>query len=153
MTTWVPFSSEHNNRLVITSSGPVGGTDTHLYSEELLAEEVLRLRVFLLGRTRLRHATSPPSQVEQQYGTVSTLTSSPPSIFDSQTASRLEWSQPSVDKVGVKYYNAYNCYQLCNTDVRPWANVLMWQKSGSGPNLDKRLLNGWIIKRLKNKIE
>lgn len=61
----------------------------YLYSEELLAEEVLRLRVFLLRRARLRPATSPPSQEEQQYGTVSTRTSSPPSISDSQAASKL----------------------------------------------------------------
>ena len=58
--------------------------ETHLYSEELPAEEVLRLRVFLLCRARLRQATSPPSQVERQYGAASTLTSSPPSISHSQ---------------------------------------------------------------------
>lgn len=63
--------------------------NTHLYSEELPAEEVLRLRVFLLRLARLRPETSPPSQVEQQYGAASTLTSSPPSISDSQAASKL----------------------------------------------------------------
>ncbi len=63
--------------------------NTYLYSEELLAEEVLRLRVFLLRRARLRPATSPPSQVEQQYGAASTRTSSPPSISDSQAESKL----------------------------------------------------------------
>lgn len=63
--------------------------NTDLYSEQLLAEEVLRLRVFLLRRARLRQVTSPPSQVEQQYGAASTLTSSPPSISDSQAASKL----------------------------------------------------------------
>lgn len=63
--------------------------NTNLYSEELLAEEVLRLRAFLLRRARLRPATSPPSQVEQQYGAASTRTSSAPSISDSQAASKL----------------------------------------------------------------
>lgn len=63
--------------------------ETHLYSEELPAEEVLRLRVFLLCRARLRQATSPPSQVERQYGAASTLTSSPPSISHSQAALKL----------------------------------------------------------------
>lgn len=62
--------------------------DTYLYSEELPADEVLRLRVFLLRRARPRQATSPPSQVEQQYGAASTLTSSPASISHSRAASK-----------------------------------------------------------------
>lgn len=52
-------------------SWPISGPLLYLYSKELLAEEVLRLRVFLLRRARLRLATSPPSQVEQQYGAAS----------------------------------------------------------------------------------
>lgn len=71
--------------------------NTDLYSMELLAEEVLRLRVFLLRRARPRQVTSPPSQVEQQYGAGSSLTSFPPSISDRQAASEL-WRASSFDR-------------------------------------------------------
>lgn len=61
----------------------------YLYSKEVLAEEVLKLRTFLLLRIRLRAGTSPPSQVEQQYGADSTRTSFPPSISHSQAGGKL----------------------------------------------------------------
>lgn len=68
-------------------------TDTYLYSEELPAEEVLRLRVLLRLAGGPRQATSPPSQVEQQYGAASSLTSSPASISHGQPASQLRVAQ------------------------------------------------------------
>lgn len=61
----------------------------YLYSKEVLAEEVLKLRTFLFLRVRLRTGTSPPSQVEQEYGADSTRTSFPPSISHSQAGGKL----------------------------------------------------------------
>lgn len=61
---------------------------TYLYSKQLLAEEVLRLRAFLLRRTRLRLPLSPASQVEQQYEAASIWTSFAVSISDSRAANK-----------------------------------------------------------------
>lgn len=88
----VPISSGHDDFLAI----PVMMIDTYLYSEELPADEVLRLRVFLLRRARPRQVTSPASQVEQQYGTASTLTSSPASISHSRAASWRKGAQKAL---------------------------------------------------------
>lgn len=63
----------------------------YLYSTEVLADEVLKLRTFLFLRVRLRAGTSPPSQVEQEYGADSTRTSFPPSISHSQAGGKLTW--------------------------------------------------------------
>lgn len=72
---------------------PLVLTDTYLYSEELPADEVLKLRVLLRLAGGPRQATSPPSQVEQQYAAASSLTSSPASISHGQPASQLRVAQ------------------------------------------------------------
>ena len=80
--------SKHNNKYVILLYVWALFHSYLLCSVELLAEDVLRLRVFLLWlrRARLRAFTSPPSQLEQQYGAASTRTSSPPSISHGRAA-------------------------------------------------------------------
>lgn len=75
---------------------------------------MLRLRVFLPRRTRLRQATSPPSQVEQQYGTASTLTSFTPSITDTEAVNKLQ--EQSRD------WQGYSQNLTCTKSVRTESN-------------------------------
>lgn len=98
-------------------------SDTYLYSEELPAEEVLRLRVFLLRLARLRLETSPPSQVGQQYDAASTRTSSPPSISNSQAASKLT-RHNKHQQAGLYYRLITNTCQCSYKYKHPWCNLV-----------------------------
>lgn len=112
--------------------------DTYLYSEELPADEVLRLRVFLLRRARPRQATSPASQVEQQYGAASTLTSSPVSISHSRAASTRKGAQMGF--YCQSFESNISTRAVCNklTDVRVSLKTPLGKKS---------LFKGCLIKK------
>lgn len=101
----------------------------YLYSKEVLAEEVLKLRTFLFLRVMLRAGTSPPSQVEQQYGADSTRTSFPPSISHSQAGGKLTWHS-NLSWVYIRchakwhlIYDLYNIQDLnCDKEWKPSDN-------------------------------
>lgn len=114
--------------------------NTHLYSEELPAEEVLRLRVFLLRLARLRPETSPPSQVEQQYGAASTLTSSPPSISDSQAASKLTGHTNHWQSLSLMFTGIQSCVNLDTQTDSPDPICHLWWKLRAKLNWKKQAI-------------
>lgn len=100
------FFDKHIYRKALSSKGPCVSHILHLYSEELQAEEALRLRAFLLWRARLWLANSPPSQAEQQCGEASTPTFSLQSISKTSCRETKRGDTKIIHEAGVKHDQA-----------------------------------------------